>query len=230
MTLQETAEYLRVEPIQVARLVKQGEIPFSGTTARPIFDKDEIDSWASRRILGMGERRLADYNRESSQNAHGADAPLDLCSITRETLVVLDLPSKTKASVLSDITRVAEEAGLLYDPRDLLESLREREALCSTGLAGGVAIVHPRHHDPYLASESFMAIVRTAVPIHFGAPDGKPTDIFFALVMQDDRLHLRALARLCLVLTRTNILESLRAAETPAEAIAALSAAEGGVG
>ena len=48
--------------------------------------------------------------------------------------IVLDLPSKTKASVLADVTKIADDAGLLYDPRDLLESLRAREELCSTGL------------------------------------------------------------------------------------------------
>lgn len=229
MTLQQVASYLRVEPPQVAHLARLGEIPYSGPLARPLFDKDEIDAWASRRILGMGERRLADYDRGASLPHPVPEEPISLCDLTDERLAVAGLPSKTKASVLADITKIAEAAGLLYEPRDLLESLREREALCSTGLAGGVALVHPRHHDPYLASESFMVIARTAAPIHFGAPDGKPTDVFFALVMQDDRLHLRALARLCLVLSKTGLADAIREAASSADMIEALRTAEGRV-
>lgn len=229
MTLQQVATYLRVEVPQVAHLARLGEIPFSGPLARPLFDKDEIDAWASRRILGMGERRLADYDRGASRPGPVPEEPISLCGLTNENLAVTGLASKTKASVLADITKIAENAGLLYEPRDLLESLREREALCSTGLAGGVALVHPRHHDPYLASESFMVVARTAVPIHFGAPDGKPTDVFFALVMQDDRLHLRALARICLVLSKTGLADAIRGATSSAEMIEALRAAEGRV-
>ena len=72
-----------------------------------------------------------------------------------------------KAAVLRDLAAVAEREEILYDPRDLVRSLEEREALCSTGLTGGVAIVHPRHHDPYIASESFLILARAAHPIWY---------------------------------------------------------------
>lgn len=227
MSLQQVAAYLRVGTPQIAHMARLGEIPFSGPLTHPLFDKEEIDAWASRRILGMGERRLADFDRGSDMPSPMPEEPISLCALTRDELVVAGLASKTKASVLADMTKIAEDAGLLYEPRDLLESLREREALCSTGLAGGVALVHPRHHDPYLASESFMVIARTAAPIHFGAPDGKPTDVFFALVMQDDRLHLRALARLCLVLSKTDLANAIREADSSEGVIEALRTAEG---
>ena len=60
LTLQQVAEYLRIEPIQVSRLVRQGDIPFSGPVAKPLFDREEIDAWASRRILGMNGAPDAD--------------------------------------------------------------------------------------------------------------------------------------------------------------------------
>ena len=71
LTRQQVAEYLRVEPMQVSRLVRQGDIPFSGTTAKPLFDRDEIDAWASRRILGMNDKRLATYHSESERPVKG---------------------------------------------------------------------------------------------------------------------------------------------------------------
>ena len=156
LTLQQVAEYLRVEPIQVSRLVRQGDIPFSGPAAKPLFDREEIDAWASRRILGMNDKRLANYHTESEKPVKGDDGSFSVCDMISAERIVLDLPSKTKASVLADVTKIADEAGLLYDPHDLLESLRAREELCSTGLGNGVAIIHPRHHDPYLATESYF--------------------------------------------------------------------------
>ena len=229
MTLQQVAEYLRIEPIQVSRLVRQGDIPFSGAADRPLFDAGEIDAWASRRILGMDDRHLASYHAASERPVRGEDASFAVCDLIAEDRIVLDLPSKTKASVLADVTRLADAAGLLYDPRDLLESLRAREELCSTGLGNGVAILHPRHHDPYLATESFLLLARAAHPVPFGAPDGKPTDLFFVLVCQDDRHHLRALTHLCLMFAKPPLLAALRAAGTAAEMLDALWAAEAAI-
>ncbi len=226
MTVQQVAEYLRVEPIQVSRLVRQGDIPFSGTTDKPLFDRGEIDAWASRRILGMNGRRLATYHSESERPAKGGRESFSVCDMISPERVVIGLPSKTKAAVLADVTKIADDAGLLYDPRDLLESLKAREALCSTGLGNGVAIIHPRHHDPYLATESFMLLARTLQPIHFGAPDGKPTDIFFVLVCQDDRHHLQSLTHLCLMFTQTPLLAELLAADSADGMLASLLAAE----
>ena len=226
MTVQQVAEYLRVEPIQVSRLVRQGDIPFSGTTDKPLFDGGEIDAWASRRILGMNGRRLATYHSESERPAKGGREAFSVCDMISAERIVIGLPSKTKAAVLADVTKIADDAGLLYDPRDLLESLKAREALCSTGLGNGVAIIHPRHHDPYLATESFMLLARTLQPIHFGAPDGKPTDIFFVLVCQDDRHHLQSLTHLCLMFTQTPLLAELRAADSAEGMLASLLAAE----
>ncbi len=226
LTLQQVAEYLRVEPIQISRLVRQGDIPFSGTAAKPLFDREEIDAWASRRILGMNDKRLANYHSESEKPVKGDDGSFSVCDMISAERIVLDLPSKTKASVLADVTKIADDAGLLYDPRDLLESLRAREELCSTGLGNGVAIIHPRHHDPYLATESFLLLARASHPVHFGAPDGKPTDIFFVLVCQDDRRHLQSLTHLCLMFTKTPLLAELREATTAEEMLASLRAAE----
>ena len=226
LSLAQVADYLRIEPIQVSRLVRQGDIPFSGTTAKPLFDRGEIDAWASRRILGMTDKRLANYHAESERPAKGGAEAFAVCAMISAERIVIDLPSKTKASVLADVTKIADDAGLLYNLHDLLESLKAREELCSTGLGNGVAIIHPRHHDPYLATESFLLLARAAHPVHFGAPDGKRTDLFFVLVCQDDRHHLQSLTHLCLMFTQTSLLAELRAAESADEMLAALRAAE----
>jgi len=227
MNIEQVARYLHMEAEQIARLVKQGDIPCEQAGTHPIFRRREVDAWASQRILVMKERPLATFHRDSSgTRPNDGAARFTLGDMLTPERTVSALPSRTKSAVLHDLTAIAEQAGLLYDPKDLLHSLVEREALCSTGLVNGVAIVHPRHHDPYLACESFLVLARAAGTIHFGAPDGRPTDIFFLLVCLDDRRHLHALARLCTMILSTTLLERIRAAAEAEAMYAATLASE----
>ena len=136
------------------------------------------------------------------------------------------LPAKTKSSVLHELVALAETTGRLNNPQDLLASLEAREALCSTGMPGGFALPHPRVPDPYLFETSFIVLGRTVQEIHFGAPDGQPTNLFFLICCQDDRLHLHTLARLCLMAQKTAILDQLRQSPDAPSMHASLLAAE----
>lgn len=219
LDIEQAANYLAIDRGSLMKRVREGGIPFTGSDDDPVFSKDDLDAWASSQILEMDGRRLERFERVAA----GADAEaFPLYSLVSPERVFLDVEARTKASILSELVARAEALGLLYDPRDLLESLRAREALCSTALTGGAAIPHPRHHDPYLAQESFLIVARPSAPIHFGAPDGKPSDLFFLLVCQDDRRHLRALARLCSILSDPRRMATLRTAEAPEEICDAL--------
>ena len=136
------------------------------------------------------------------------------------------MTSKTKASVLRDLVALAEKTGQLTDPKELLESLETREELCSTALPGGIAIPHPRFHQPYLFESSFIVVGRPIQEIHFGLPDGGPTDLIFLLCCQDDRIHLHTLSRLCLMAQKTETLPQLRAAPNAAAMRDCIVAAE----
>ena len=124
------------------------------------------------------------------------------------------------------MVRLAENTNLLIDSVELLKSLKEREQMCSTALAGGIALLHPRHHDPYLFEDSFVVLGRTVQPIPFGSPDGTTTDLFFLVCCQDERIHLHVLARLCMLCYHTSVLLDLREAKTPAEMLKSLIDAE----
>lgn len=227
MELAEVARHLHMEPAQIEALVRQADIPCETSCGRPLFSRQAIDAWASQRILGMSERRLADYHRDSSRNTRQSDGQHPaIARLLSPEGTIHGLPARTRAAVLHELTAVADRHGVLYDAKDLLRSLEEREALCSTAMAGGVALLHPRHHDPFLASESFLLLARSQQTIHFGAPDGAPTDLFFLLVCQDDLLHLHALARLCTMIHTTPLLSALRDVETAAAMYAAVVAAE----
>ena len=52
------------------------------------------------------------------------------------------------------------------------------------------------------------------------------TDLFFLVCCQDQKTHLRVLARLSRLFLRPDFLDQLRSAESPAEARAVIRAAE----
>jgi mannitol/fructose-specific phosphotransferase system IIA component (Ntr-type) len=136
------------------------------------------------------------------------------------------MESKTKASILRDLVVLAEKTRHVYDPKALLAGLQEREELCSTAMPGGFALPHPRFHDPYLFETSFLVVGRPIQEIHFGAPDGEPTRLFFLVCCQDDRLHLHTLARLCLIAQTTKTIDALLSAPDPQSIRTTLIAAE----
>jgi nitrogen PTS system EIIA component len=108
----------------------------------------------------------------------------------------------------------------------LLTSLEARERLCSTALAGGVALLHPRNHEPYMFDDSFIVVGRTVQAVPFGSPDGATTDLFFLVCCQDDQIHLHVLARICMMAHHTSVLLEMREAPDAGAIYHALVASE----
>jgi PTS system nitrogen regulatory IIA component len=227
LTIGETATYLHVAESDVAKLVKEREIPFELKGGRPVFLKKQLDAWASQRILGMSGTRVSDYHQRSvAKLTTGPEGRALIPGLTRPDRMAPEMTSRTKPSVLRDMVAMAEGTHLVSDAAELLASLCEREELCSTAVPGGFALLHPRHHDPYVFSESFLILGRTIHPIHAGAEDGAPTDLFFLVCCQDDRIHLHTLTRLCTMCLNTPLLSLLRAAGNRDEMFDCLCGAE----
>jgi nitrogen PTS system EIIA component len=120
-------------------------------------------------------------------------------------LVNLDVTSKK---------RMFEQAGLLFENNQgvarslVFDSLFARERLGSTGLGQGVAIPHGRIKG---LKEAIGAFVRLAQPVPFDAPDGKPVDLVFLLLVpeQATEQHLQILSELAQMLSDRELREHL---------------------
>ncbi|MDI6775193.1 MAG: PTS sugar transporter subunit IIA [Verrucomicrobiota bacterium] len=214
LSMGEAADYLHLQRQDLETLVKRDGIPHEKQGERIVFRKQQIDVWASQRILGLSGNHLYEYHRKSSARHHDLSPGHALMPefITPDRIAPA-LSSKTKPSILRDMMALAERTELVCDPMDLLQSLQEREHLCSTALSNGVALLHPRHHEPHVFLDSFIVLGRVTQPIHAGSEDGTPTSLFFLVCCQDDRIHLHTLARLCTMIQSTTMLDELRAAE-----------------
>jgi excisionase family DNA binding protein len=219
LSAEEAARYLHLGRAEFDRLVRDGQIPSELRGGRRVFRLVDIDAWASRRILEAEPRDLAQLNRPATPAPGPAAEAVRLADLVQPELVAPALAAKTRASVLREMVALVDRAGWVCDARALLETLEAREALCPTAVPGGVAFLHPRSPQPDLFVASLLALGRTVQPIYFGAPDGRPTDLFFLLGCREEALHLRLLARLCLMAQKTDLLEQLRAAPAEPEAL-----------
>ncbi len=108
--------------------------------------------------------------------------------------VAVDIPVSSKK-------RLFEHLGLLFENNHgiarsvVFESMFVRERLGSTGLGHGVAIPHGRIKG---LKEAVGALVRLSTPVPFDAPDSKPVNIAFALLVpeQATERHLQILSEL----------------------------------
>lgn len=227
LTIEEVADYLHVSRADVERLVHQKEIPHRLRGGRALFQRGEIDTWASQRILGLPGKRLDAYHEQSMRGTREVFPTGELIpTLLAPTQIDLALASKTRASVLRDMVALAERTGRVVDARELLASVEEREALCTTAMPGGLAFLHARQQQAYRFEGSFLVLGRTVQGIPFGAPDGRSTQLFFLICCEDDRIHLHTLARLCLLAQKTDVIDRLFEAGNAAEAYDALVNAE----
>lgn len=209
--LAEAAEYLSMREAALEDLARRGEVPCMHQGGRLQFRHNEIDEWASARVLGMEQDRLADFHRRSTATYHDLSPDVAIMpGLIRPEWIAPRMTCRSKSSVLHDMTEQAEATGLLCYKQELLDSLNEREKLCSTALSGGLALLHPRNHEPYMFEDSFIVAGKTIAQIPFGSPDRSTTDIFFLVCCQDDRIHLHVLARLCMMCHRTSLLLEMR--------------------
>lgn len=138
--------------------------------------------------------------------------------------VVPDLKATSKADVLRELSDSLSRSQPQLKADRLVEVLRDREKLGSTGIGEGVAIPHGKMNGISQLCASFGV---SKQGVNFDAIDGKPTFLFFALVAPENSagVHLKALARISRLFKNPRFRQSILEAPT-ADAIYRLIADE----
>lgn len=118
---------------------------------------------------------------------------------------------------VSSKKRVFEQVGLMFENHQGLarsvvyDALFAREKLGSTALGLGVAIPHGRIKG---LKHAVGAFVRLTTPVQFDAPDGKPVDLIFVLLVPEtaNEQHLQLLSELAQMFSERAFREQLAAA------------------
>jgi PTS system nitrogen regulatory IIA component len=226
MNDQQVAAYLNMDVREVRKLASRGQMPCRRIGGNFVFTKVEVDHWAFERFGDMDHEELAGIEKGVSLH-HGYDPhELSLQGLIPRGGVAVPLNARTGDAVLRKLVALGEELGVIYIPDEVLDELRKREELCSTAIAPGVAMPHPRHPLPYDISDSFVLAGRTWRGVPYGAEDGTLTQLFFMICCKDERTHLHVLARLARLLAERESVEALLSSEDPDEFREALAEAE----
>lgn len=212
-TIESLAEYLHLDPAQVARLADRGKIPGRKVSGNWHFARAEVNGWLEQKIGLSSEEELVQVENMLARTP-GAEVepPISISTMLPLDAVALPLAAKTRGSVITTMCELAGRTGWLWDPERMAEAVRAREDMHSTALDNGVALLHPRRPLPSLLSQAFLALGIGSHGIPFGGPRGALTDIFFLVCSLDDRGHLRVLARLSRLLNHPGLVADLRRA------------------
>lgn len=135
--------------------------------------------------------------------------------------ILLDVPAADKAKIVSEIASFAARRHRM-DQALIERALWRREQAGTTGIGFGVAIPHAR--IPGL-SRPIALFVRTGKPVKFGAPDRKPVQNLFVILVPayatDE--HLRILGAVSALFADAAFRERLAGAVTPSEVYTLLS-------
>jgi len=114
----------------------------------------------------------------------------------RPSLFIPELKSKKKPAVLEEMVAHLAQHQIARQAEPLIEVLRQREALGSTGIGKGVAIPHARST---MVAERAVLLARSPKGVDFEAQDGNPVHLFFLIVappIEKDPIYLQMLAQI----------------------------------
>lgn len=194
LTLAELAGYLHVGQNTVRKLVERKKLPGVLIEKEWRFRRTAIDSWLESQAAGSHE------GQSFEEVPDGMLIPLG--DLLPEQAIVHDMRARDPLAAIEELAARAYSNRWLADKPWFVGAVVEREVLASTAMEGGVAFLHTRAREADRISRPFIVVGRSYDGIEFGAPDGKPTYLFFLLGLKHDRLHLPLLGRLARIMAK----------------------------
>ncbi len=212
LTLQEVADYLKIVPKTVSRMIQRNEIPCMKVAGQWRFKKSVIDMWLNAKM----------HFSEELQFAQLMDVPntvMQLSRLIRDPYILFDLHSTGVEDTLRELTLPLQEQGLVSERTSLVRQLLAREAMVTTAFGQGTAFPHLREvkEVPSGFPPIIMGISRKGIP--FGNLHGGLTHMFFLLLAPNETMHLRMLSRLARFSQKEGIQDMIVAAKTSDEII-----------
>ncbi|MCM2315360.1 MAG: helix-turn-helix domain-containing protein [Thermoanaerobaculia bacterium] len=222
LTIRQLAEYLMVSEKTVYRMLDRNQLPAVRVGAQWRFRRQDIDAWLTdevRRVEHEGQRTVLDALEPSELALHPLLSPEN---------VWLAVAPSSRDELLALMTR---EASLdpHVDRDQLYRSIREREGLCSTAMLIDAAFPHPVDPRPFRFSRKRILLSVLREPLDFLDPHGHRPRVVAIILARSTQGHLLAISRAIKLFGSPSLIERLKAARDPAEAIAAIGAEEAGL-
>jgi len=205
------AVYLHMMPDKIAKLANRGNLPGRRVGGMWRFARAEIHHWLEERMGLSNDGQLAEMEDmlEQSEEAEVA-VTIRMADLLPLEAIAIPLDAKTRNSVIHRMADLAASTGRLWDPEAMANAVRAREAMHTTALENGVALLHPRRPMGSILSEAVLSLGIVPCGIPFGGRS--LTDVFFLICSTTDYEHLRILARISRLINDTALVEELHEA------------------
>lgn len=134
---------------------------------------------------------------------------------------IRQLEARDKFQAIEELARSFEGSDLCSDINSLINALKEREEIMSTGIGSGIAIPHAKIQS---VSEMAFAIGISRKGIDFDSMDGQPVNLII-LVIAGEKQHkdyLRLLSNIMAILKKEPVKETIIQSASPEEIISIL--------
>ncbi len=144
---------------------------------------------------------------------------MKLSKFCDESLVTFNLKSSTKEGVIEELVDLAASSNMIKDRTELLDDVKERENLVTTGVGYGVAFPHAKTKA---AKGIVIAFGRSTKGIDFEAMDHRAVHLFFLIAAPEDAIgaHLNVMARLSFLMKSEENRRKLMQAGSPGDVLA----------
>jgi len=205
MTIAEAAEYLKVNEAVISEMMKAKTLKKTGIGRNIRINKQEVDEW----LAGLSENE----NEKLAMKrviCHFQD-------YFKLENIYMDFDADNKYEAIAIMSKKARDLGIVKDHKWLYEIVVAREELVSTAVGNGVAMLHPRHMHPTKIKTPTVLFGRTRESVEFDAPDDKPVNLFFMLLLHNDKQHLFSLSFISKFLMNEANIDLLTNAKTAEE-------------
>lgn len=139
--------------------------------------------------------------------------------------ILLNAAPADKAAAIDLLAGLQEREGNLTGVADYKADILAREAQGTTAVGEGIAVPHAKSAA---VARPGLAAMTVPAGVDYGAPDGKPSNLFFMIAAPrtGTDVHLEMLARLMKLLMHEDFRARLLASKTPEEFLAAIDAEE----
>ena len=138
---------------------------------------------------------------------------MKITDLLKPEAITLGLDVSSRGDVINALVGLHAAAGSLNDKDAYKAAILEREAQGTTAVGDGIAVPHAKTKAVKYPA---LSAVTVRGGVDFGAPDSKPSDLFFMIAApQDSNDYLEILSRLMIMLMDGDFAAALRKAQTP---------------
>lgn len=143
---------------------------------------------------------------------------MNIFSLLDTETVLPNLEANDKAEILDKLVSSLKGQVSEEESDKILEAVREREGIMSTGVGKGLAIPHAK---TAVIEQTYAAFAVLKEPVEYNAVDNKPVTMVFLLVgpQSSNSLHIKMLSRISRLMNNSDFRHKLNNCTTAEEII-----------